>query len=398
MNQLTHQMSEAVVEQKHGGEMVVKAVEAIAVVSRQNLEAVEQMNSAAKSLAGESDALRQRVALLPGMSSPASPRPPAGSPSWRRRRKARTASGTSSPRWRTPRPACASGRSGSPRATSSRRCSASWWPTARTRCGGTPASRRWSGRARTRCRTWSRCCGREDRRAGAVRAPEPRAHRRHRLRPGRPSCRCSSIPTRTSPRPPSRRRASCGCARRCRRCCELLSRDLWLQLAAIAALGEIGDPDAVGPLWPSSPTRCWPSRRCRRSGASPRPESLEPLLPLLLAVRERALRDPLLLAVAVVIESASRSRAARCAGWSATSWSMAATWWPTSARSSIAPAGAGEEGEADSLLRAAATVVASAGLGRAPAGAAGPAGEGPRRPVDRGSAEPGSPTGSPRSC
>ncbi|CAN5783807.1 hypothetical protein BH24GEM1_BH24GEM1_23310 [soil metagenome] len=64
MNQLTHQMSEAVVEQKHGGEMVVKAVEAIAVVSRQNLVAVEQMNGAAKSLAGESDALRQRVALL----------------------------------------------------------------------------------------------------------------------------------------------------------------------------------------------------------------------------------------------------------------------------------------------------------------------------------------------
>ncbi|HEY7479234.1 MAG TPA: methyl-accepting chemotaxis protein [Gemmatimonadales bacterium] len=64
MNQLTHQMSEAVLEQKHGGEMVVKAVEAIAVVSRQNLVAVEQMNGAAKSLAGESDALRQRVALL----------------------------------------------------------------------------------------------------------------------------------------------------------------------------------------------------------------------------------------------------------------------------------------------------------------------------------------------
>ncbi len=64
MNQLTHQMSEAVAEQKRGGEMVVKAVEAIAVVSRQNLVAVEQMNGAAKSLAGESDALRQRVALF----------------------------------------------------------------------------------------------------------------------------------------------------------------------------------------------------------------------------------------------------------------------------------------------------------------------------------------------
>ena len=55
MNQLTHQMSEAVTEQKRGGEMVVKAVEAIAVVSRQNLVAVEQMSGAAKNLAGESE-------------------------------------------------------------------------------------------------------------------------------------------------------------------------------------------------------------------------------------------------------------------------------------------------------------------------------------------------------
>jgi methyl-accepting chemotaxis protein len=64
MNQLTHQMSEAVTEQRRGGEMVVKAVEAIAVVSRQNLVAVEQMTGAAKNLAGESEALRQRVAVF----------------------------------------------------------------------------------------------------------------------------------------------------------------------------------------------------------------------------------------------------------------------------------------------------------------------------------------------
>jgi methyl-accepting chemotaxis protein len=64
MNQLTHQMSEAVAEQRRGGEMVVKAVEAIAVVSRQNLVAVEQMTGAAKSLAGESESLRQRVAVF----------------------------------------------------------------------------------------------------------------------------------------------------------------------------------------------------------------------------------------------------------------------------------------------------------------------------------------------
>ncbi|HEX2451687.1 MAG TPA: methyl-accepting chemotaxis protein [Gemmatimonadales bacterium] len=61
MNQLTHQMSEAVSEQKRGGEMVVKAVESVALVSRQNLAAVEQMSAAAKTLAGESELLRQRV-------------------------------------------------------------------------------------------------------------------------------------------------------------------------------------------------------------------------------------------------------------------------------------------------------------------------------------------------
>jgi methyl-accepting chemotaxis protein len=61
MTQLTHQMSEAVAEQKRGGEMVVKAVESVALVSRQNLVAVEQMTAAAKTLAGESEVLKQRV-------------------------------------------------------------------------------------------------------------------------------------------------------------------------------------------------------------------------------------------------------------------------------------------------------------------------------------------------
>lgn len=64
MNQLTHQMSEAVSEQKRGGEMVVEAVESIALISRQNLVAVEQMSSAAKSLASESEVLKQRVEIF----------------------------------------------------------------------------------------------------------------------------------------------------------------------------------------------------------------------------------------------------------------------------------------------------------------------------------------------
>ena len=61
MNRLTHQMSEAVAEQKRGGDMIVKAIESIASVSRQNLVAVEQMSGAAQGLAGESDSLRERV-------------------------------------------------------------------------------------------------------------------------------------------------------------------------------------------------------------------------------------------------------------------------------------------------------------------------------------------------
>jgi methyl-accepting chemotaxis protein len=61
MNRLTHHMSEAVAEQKRGGDMIVKAIESIASVSRQNLVAVEQMSGAAKSLAGESETLRERV-------------------------------------------------------------------------------------------------------------------------------------------------------------------------------------------------------------------------------------------------------------------------------------------------------------------------------------------------
>src|SRR4051812_4215959 len=64
MNQLTHQMSEAVGEQKRGGEMVVEAVESIALISRQNLVAVEQMSSAAKSLASESEMLKKRVEIF----------------------------------------------------------------------------------------------------------------------------------------------------------------------------------------------------------------------------------------------------------------------------------------------------------------------------------------------
>jgi methyl-accepting chemotaxis protein len=41
--------------------MVVKAIESIAAVSRQNLVAVEQISGASRGLATESEALRQQV-------------------------------------------------------------------------------------------------------------------------------------------------------------------------------------------------------------------------------------------------------------------------------------------------------------------------------------------------
>ncbi len=83
---------------------------------------------------------------------------------------------------------------------------------------------------------------------------------------------------------------------------ELVNGELWLQLAAINALGAIGAPEAVKPLMALVPDSVLaePAVQALRSIAAP--ESLETLLSLMPAVRERALRDPLLLAIGVVID------------------------------------------------------------------------------------------------
>ena len=84
--------------------------------------------------------------------------------------------------------------------------------------------------------------------------------------------------------------------------CGLLQRDLWLHLAAIAALGDIGHPDAVKPLMAFVPDSILAEPAVQALRRIAAPESLEPLVPLLFSVRERSLRDPVLLAVAVVID------------------------------------------------------------------------------------------------
>jgi HEAT repeat protein len=143
--------------------------------------------------------------------------------------------------------------------------------------------------------------------------------------------------------------------------CGLLQRDLWLQLAAIAALGEIGDPGAVGPLMAFVPDSVLAEPAVQALRRIAAPESLEPLLPLLLAVRERALRDPLLLAVAVVIDlhpdpAPLMSRVERDVvvdGGNLVAY----------LGQLLATAPDADDGEeTESLLRAAATLVAAAGI------------------------------------
>lgn len=82
----------------------------------------------------------------------------------------------------------------------------------------------------------------------------------------------------------------------------LLASDLWLQLAAIDALGKIGDPAAMIPLVALVPDSLVAEPAVIALQRIAAPESLEVLLGKLLVVSERPIRDALLLAVGVVID------------------------------------------------------------------------------------------------
>ncbi len=143
--------------------------------------------------------------------------------------------------------------------------------------------------------------------------------------------------------------------------CGLLQRDLWLQLAAIAALGDIGHPDAVKPLMAFVPDSILAEPAVQALRRIAAPESLEPLVPLLFSVRERSLRDPVLLAVAVVIDlhPDPEPMLRRMERDVVVDGGNLATYLGQLLE---APPGEGDADESDSLLRAAATVVAAAGI------------------------------------
>jgi HEAT repeat protein len=140
---------------------------------------------------------------------------------------------------------------------------------------------------------------------------------------------------------------------------KLVNGELWLQLAAINALGAIGAPEAVGPLMALVPDSVLaePAVQALRSIAAP--ESLAPLLAVLPVVRERALSDPLLLAIGVIIDlHPDPAPLLEAAG-------------PAIAESGplveylgqmLAAGTEEEESDAESLHRAAATLVIAAGL------------------------------------
>ena len=83
----------------------------------------------------------------------------------------------------------------------------------------------------------------------------------------------------------------------------LLDADLWLQFAAVAALGEIGDPRAVQPLLDAIPNEMLSEPAVEALGRIASPEALPRLLAVLADHDRLPLRDGVLRACAAILET-----------------------------------------------------------------------------------------------
>ena len=94
----------------------------------------------------------------------------------------------------------------------------------------------------------------------------------------------------------------------------LLGGNLWLQLASVNALGEIGDARAAGPLLELAPDSLLAIPALQALGKLPAPAVAVPLAQLVCDVREPASREAALLALAdVVARNPSDAGGAACA-------------------------------------------------------------------------------------
>jgi methyl-accepting chemotaxis protein len=64
MNRMTQQVSYATAEQKRGGELVVKAMENISEIARDNLATVEEMGKASANLARQAENLAKLISVF----------------------------------------------------------------------------------------------------------------------------------------------------------------------------------------------------------------------------------------------------------------------------------------------------------------------------------------------
>jgi methyl-accepting chemotaxis protein len=64
MNRMTQTVADATSEQKAGGEVVVRAMENISSIARQNQQALEQMSNATQNLAHQAEGLERLIATF----------------------------------------------------------------------------------------------------------------------------------------------------------------------------------------------------------------------------------------------------------------------------------------------------------------------------------------------